>query len=231
MLLQSGARVSDLPGLLLGDAGELGLLARVLRVFGDSPAVAHEVERDAVLGLALVESDLNSAGAQASAFQFVLVNRRGDHVLGPGDLLQLAGIHVLRQALHGQVNDLRLLLHRVVVLERGLASRRAVAGKHRLLRRLGLASRNGVRRGPRAFFFGHFDGRVCVEDRSEGLGHHGLGVVVLLDGLVGVLAGLEVLRGFAPFRHVFVFVPVIVHVNPSLLHRHVPCIVRLLQHA
>jgi len=83
VLLQSGARVEDLPGLLLGDAGEFWLLARVLRVFGDSPAVADEVERDAVLGLALVESDLNSAGAQASAFELVLVNRRGDHVLGP----------------------------------------------------------------------------------------------------------------------------------------------------
>ena len=83
MLLQSSARVHDLPGLLLGDAGELWLLARVLRVFGDFPAVAHVVERHAVLGLALVKSDLNSARAQASAFELVLVNRRGDNVLRP----------------------------------------------------------------------------------------------------------------------------------------------------
>jgi len=138
---------------------------------------------------------------------------------------------VLRQSLHGQINYLRLFLDRVVVLKRGLPSRWAVAGKHSLLRRLALSSWNGVRRWLSSCLFGHLNGRVFVEDRSQGLGYHRLRVVVLLHGFVSVTAGLEVVRSFAAFGSVFVLMAEVVHVNGRLLHGHIPCVVRLLQHA
>jgi len=110
-----GLRVQEL-GItgVLGWAGQVRSLPRVILMDIHGVAGADKVESYLVDCLTLIESDFNSSLSGADALQVILVDLGGHDVLHVGDSLKRLLVEVLGQASHIDVDD--LLLGEVLLL-------------------------------------------------------------------------------------------------------------------
>lgn len=86
--------VSDLLGLLLGDASHNGSLSRVRRMVLHDHTFSEEVKLYFFTGLTVIQTDLDSTAARANALDVILLNCGFKDVLAAGDLLESFSIGV-----------------------------------------------------------------------------------------------------------------------------------------
>jgi hypothetical protein len=80
--------------LLSWNPRKVWLLSWVRRVLIHDDTLSQEVQLDLLCGLAVVEPDLNSTSALASAEHVVLIDYRADHVLTARNLFQVLSLSV-----------------------------------------------------------------------------------------------------------------------------------------
>lgn len=98
-------RVINVSGKFLLHSCNTRLLARIYLEFFNGEASSLEILTNHLSALTMVKSDLNSAGSQTRALEVILVHLRLDDVLHLGDLLELGGFEIRRQASDDPVND------------------------------------------------------------------------------------------------------------------------------